>query len=346
MVDLNRAGVGLIEIVSEPVIESAKEAATLVGKIHDLLQDTQVCSGLLEQGAMRVDVNVNWIDSDSKKKLTPRVELKNVNGIKIIEDAIEAELERQKRTPSEELQEETRLFLPSCQETIFLRRKDFSALYRYLPEYDICPVPITDDLIDQVRSSMPKTRQQLVKEWSTEHSQLKPEILVRLWSHSSLPSIFARLLQLNSLHPEFVLNWLVGDLLSVLNKYPGVVVKISAENCSKLLIMLQNNQIDKAQAKRLLFEAVQNETDLQLPEAPSMFGDVDLDREIEILFQEHEDRVKFLQEQQSLKKGALDFFIGRILKKHRGKVSVNTITEHLHRKLNNKPGAETPAHTQ
>jgi aspartyl-tRNA(Asn)/glutamyl-tRNA(Gln) amidotransferase subunit B len=340
LVDLNRAGVGLIEIVSEPEIESASDAANLVSKINDLLQDTKVCSGLLEQGALRVDVNVNWIDSQSKQKMTPRVELKNVNGIKIIEDAILAELERQKRTPLSELEEETRLYLPASQKTVLLRKKDGAARYRYLPEYDVHTLPVTASLIDLVRSAMPKTRQQLITEWSAQHPQHKPDFLLRLWSHPSLPSIFAELLKEKSLNPEFILNWMVGDMLGVLNRYPGAKFNITARCCSKLLHLLQSNQIDKIQAKGILFDAIKMDFDLTIPEIPTTPQnalDLDLDKEIDFLFDAHSDRVKFLQTQTSLRRGAFDFFIGRILKKHRGKVSVDTITAHLQRKLSNKP---------
>ncbi len=339
LVDLNRAGAGLIEIVSEPEIETAKEAASVVSKIHDLLQDTQVCSGLLEQGAMRVDVNVNWVDSETNTKLTPRVELKNVNGIKIIEGAITAELERQTRTPVNELSEETRLFLPNTQQTVLLRRKDGARLYRYLPEYDLQPIPVTPELILQVLQIMPKTRQQLIVEWSNTHPQLNPETLLRLWSHPNLPNTFAALIKDHELSPDSILNWMVGDFLGVLNKYPGVEIRISSSKCAHLLQLLRKGRIDKAQAKSMVFTAVQTETDLVFPKTQVEAETVNLNLEIECLFKEFSDRVKYLQNQPSLGKGALDFFIGKILKKYRGKVTVGDITKQLLHKLYNKPEA-------
>lgn len=334
LIDMNRAGVGLIEIVSAPEIESATEAASLISHIHELLQDTQVCTGLLEQGAMRVDVNVNWIDSTTRRPVTPRVELKNVNGIKAIQDAVTAELRRQRQTPLHELAQETRLFMPATQETVLLRRKGPAQSYRYLPEYDIPVLPLTPDYIEHVRQSMPKTRQQIVSEWCAESPQLKADTVNRLWTHPALPSIFARVLEDGSIRPEFALNWLVGDMLGVLNRYPGAQCAISSDSCLQLLKMLQMQQIDRPLAKKVLFSAVQNEADLHIPDLPAPSSAAgNLEDTINTLFREHPERVKFLQSQPTLQKGTLDFFIGRILRKHRGSVTVDEIAENLRQRL-------------
>lgn len=332
MVDLNRAGVGLIEIVSAPEIESPAEASLFVSNIHELLQDLQICSGLMEQGVMRVDVNVNWVDSETNTAITPRVELKNVNGLNILEEAVSCELERQRTEPLESQTQQTRLFIPGTRVTKLLRLKDNSIKYRYLPEYDVSEHPITPEIIKAITQSMPKTRHQRIQELTNRHPALKTESLLRLWSHSQLPDLFEASLNSCSAPPEFILNWMIGDFMGVLNKTECHEISITADSISTCLDLLHSNRLDRPSVKRALFQALQSHSDLVLPKA-TQTDSGDLLKDIDELLSQNSDRVAFLRSQEGQKKGSLDFFIGRLLKLHRNTISIPELTQLLRAKI-------------
>lgn len=332
MVDLNRAGVGLIEIVSQPEIDSPAEASEFVSHVHELLQDLKICSGHMEQGVMRIDVNVNWIDSDTRSAMTPRVELKNVNGLNIIEEAIACELERQRNEPLDIQQQQTRLFIPGTRETKLLRSKDNSIKYRYLPEYDVPEQAITPELLESIRQTMPKTRHQRIQALCESHPSLKAESLLRLWSHPQLPDLFTATIETSTAPAEFILNWMIGDFLGVVNKTECHEMNISSTALSKCLNLLHSKAIDRQSVKRALFQALRTQSDFLIPN-PSQTEPSDLLSDIDSLLSQHSDRIAFLRTEEGRLKGSLDFFIGRLLKRHRNSISVSELTTILRSKI-------------
>ena len=236
---MNRAGVGLIELVSEPELANPSEAALFVQRCHEMFQDLKICSGNLEQGAMRIDVNVNLVDQETGAPLTPRVELKNISGISIIESAVSAEIRRQIQLLHDELprQEETRLYSPERDETILLRIKNSSASYRFLPEYDLPPYDL--ESLDTPNDDH-RTRHERIKSLQAQYPELanRNEILLRLWARPLiLPDLFEGSLKYCS-DPRFLLNWCVGEVLAILN-HPEIIseteFKITCEKMAELV---------------------------------------------------------------------------------------------------------------
>ena len=343
---MNRAGVGLIELVSEPELASPSEAALFVQKCHEIFQDLKICSGNLEHGAMRIDVNVNLVDQGTGNPLTPRVELKNINGIHVIQSAVFAELRRQQKLledgniiPS---QEETRLYSPEKDETILLRIKDSSASYRYLPEYDLPPFDLDSFQSNTTTNHLLMTRHERIKLFQHEYPQLSDlgDILLRLWTRPTiLPYLFESSLKFSP-DPRFLLNWCVGELLAILNQPELVDIecKISGEKLAGLADAVKNGQIDKEIAKTEMFNAINESRDfekLDINSNPSDPITEPLNQAIDELFQSYPDRVNFLKSVEGQKRGSVDFFIGPLLKKFRGKTSAKELALILREKLRN-----------
>ena len=330
---MNRAGVGLIELVSEPEIETPKEASLFVQRIHELFQDLRIFSGNLEQGVMRIDVNINLVSEETGNPLTPRVELKNINGIGVIEAAVISELKRQENNlrNSKELKQETRFYSPETDETILLRVKDTAESYRYLPEYDL-PEYNTEDFDTLL---LPLKRHEIIQNHQKSYPQLKGTDLLRLWTRpETLPSLFDKCLPLVT-DQRFLLNWCVGELLAILNRENLESIKFTPDNFAKLVENVKSGKLDKEIAKSELVSALKESRDLALKEGQNIEHETgnELIKEIDLLFNLHADRVAFLRSPEGQKRGSIDFFIGPLMKKFRGKTTVNELSELLKERL-------------
>lgn len=157
MIDLNRAGVVLMEIVSKPDIRSPEEAGAYLKKLRAILRYLGTCDGNMEEGSMRADVNVS-VRPKGADELRTRVEVKNVNSVRFVMQAIEVEAERQVEVWEDggEVIQETRLFDPNKGETRAMRTKEFAHDYRYFPDPDLLPVRFDDDFIERIKSTLPE----------------------------------------------------------------------------------------------------------------------------------------------------------------------------------------------
>ncbi|MBO6946813.1 MAG: Asp-tRNA(Asn)/Glu-tRNA(Gln) amidotransferase subunit GatB [Rhodospirillales bacterium] len=157
MIDLNRAGVVLMEIVSKPDIRSPEEAGAYLKKLRAILRYLGTCDGNMEEGSMRADVNVS-VRPKGADELRTRVEVKNVNSVRFVMQAIEVEAERQVEVweDGDEVVQETRLFDPNKGETRAMRTKEFAHDYRYFPDPDLLPVRFDDDFIERIKATLPE----------------------------------------------------------------------------------------------------------------------------------------------------------------------------------------------
>ena len=157
VIDLNRAGTPLLEIVSEPEISSAKEAVSYMKALHQLVTFLDVCDGDMSQGSLRCDANVS-IRKVGDAELGTRTEIKNINSFRFIEKAINFEIKRQIKVleSGEKVTQETRLYDSGKDETRPMRSKEFANDYRYFPDPDLLPVVISDDEMEEIRSTFPE----------------------------------------------------------------------------------------------------------------------------------------------------------------------------------------------
>ena len=329
--DLNRAGVGLIELVSEPEIKSAQEAVIFVNRVHELLQDLGVCSGNMEQGVMRIDVNVNLIDPETDEAVTARVELKNINGINSIESALSTEIKRQQQLLllGSTVRQETRLYCPDTDSTVLLRVKDGAETYRYLPEYDL---PSYSSTVVQ-ESNVPSSRHDKIKIFQNTHNVLEnnSDLLLRLWTRPEcLPSLFEHCLPFVT-DVRFLLNWCTGELLAILNREECDKVPFAATTFADLVEGVRAGVIDKELAKSEMIASIKESRDLN-PGSIKTITNANLSKiyaAIDSLFSKHSDRIHFLKSVEGGQRGSVDFFIGPLMKQFRGEITAKELAKML-----------------
>ena len=255
-IDLNRSGVALMEIVSEPDIRSAEEAQEYVKKLRSILRYIGTCDGNMEEGSLRCDVNI----SVRKKgdELGTRAEIKNVNSIKSIGQAIDYEFERQTEIINSggKVDQETRLFDEKKGETRSMRSKEEAHDYRYFPDPDLPPLEFSDDWIDEIKKNLPELpdvkKENLIDEYKI--SSYDASILV---SDKNNVEFFDKIISENKKrNPKNVANWIIGELFALLNKN-NLEIKdspIKTENLGELIDYIEDQTISGKIAKTVFEE--------------------------------------------------------------------------------------------
>jgi len=250
LVDYNRSGITLVEIVTEPDLDSPKEARVFLQKLRSILEHLGIFSGRLE-GSMRCDANISLIGGT-------RVEVKNISSFKEVERALGFEIMRQKNLVKKGLSVklETRHWDETRRVTISLRSKEEEHDYRYFPEPDLVPIVITEDFIEQVKWKMPELPEARVNRFVDAYSlpQYAAEVLV---SDKALADFFERTVTLYN-RPKEISNWMMGDLLRNLNENNlGLTEsKITPEHLVEMIKLMEDGIISGKICKRILPEMV------------------------------------------------------------------------------------------
>ena len=216
-VDLNRAGVPLMEIVSEPEMRSPQEAVEYMKKLRNILRYLGVCDGNMEQGSLRCDANVS-LRPDGRKELGTKVEIKNINSFKFVEKALEYEIMRQLKVLEDggRIIQETRLWDSVRNVTESMRGKEEAHDYRYFPEPDLVPMAVDQTSIDNIRSSLPelpdKRRERFISAFGIPEQDAD-----LLTSEKSVADWFEEAIDLGG-QPKDVSNWIKGELMKLLNE--------------------------------------------------------------------------------------------------------------------------------
>ncbi len=253
-IDLNRCGVALMEIVSEPDIRSPEEAGAYLRKLRTVLRYLGTCDGNMDEGSMRADVNVSV--RHAGEPFRTRCEVKNVNSIRFVMLAIEAEAKRQIAVweAGEEVHQETRLFDPARQETRSLRSKEDAHDYRYFPDPDLLPLVLEQDWVDRLKASLPELpdakRARFVHDYG-----LTPYDAAVLVAEQSTAAFFERVAR--GRDARLAANWITGDVFAALNRTGRTIETspVSAENLGALLDLMADGTINGRIAKEV-FEAM------------------------------------------------------------------------------------------
>ncbi len=244
--DYNRAGIALLEIVTEPDLESPKEAKIFLQKLSSVLEHLGVCDGHLE-GSMRCDANISLEGGK-------RVEVKNISSFKEVERALSFEITRQKNLLSNGVraQMETRHWDETRRVTISLRVKEREEDYRYFPEPDLVPVVISENWIEKIRDKMPELpdahKERLMKQYGI--SPQNAEVMV---NYKLLGDFFEKCVDIYD-KPKEISNWLVGDLLGYLHE-KGIEfteLRIGPENITRMIRLIDDGTISGKMAKEVL----------------------------------------------------------------------------------------------
>ena len=337
-VDLNRAGTPLLEIVSEPEISNAKEAVAYFKAIHQLVTFLDICDGNMSQGSMRCDVNVS-VKKVGDAVLGTRAEIKNINSFKFIERAIHFEVARQIKLleKGESIVQETRLYDSVKNETRSMRSKEAANDYRYFPEPDLLPVVISDNELEEIKSTLPELPKQKEIRFINEHNLEESEAKI-LASSKAMANLFEDASE-KTKDSSLIAKWLVGDVSALLNKDNISIEesKLSSINFAKLIERISDNTISGKIAKSVLEEVwiSGNDIDAIIEEK----GLVQIQDE-SILEDIAKKIIDANPDQVNAYKGGKDrlfgFFVGQVMKETQGKANPKSVNDILKRFLSNK----------
>ncbi len=334
LIDLNRCGVGLMEIVSKPDMHSPAEAGEYLRQLRAIVRALGTCDGNMDEGSMRCDVNVS-VRKVGETGLRPRAEVKNVNSVRFVMQAIEIEAQRQIDIYENggECRQETRLFDSVNLETRPMRSKENANDYRYFPDPDLLPVILTDEYIENIRQNLPELPEAKKKRYVSELG-LTPYDASILTADHETSDYFETAIR--GQDAKKVANWVMGDLFAYLNKSAKTISEspVKAEDLGALVGLIQDGTISGKIAKEV-FE-IMTETG----KAPAVIVEekglkqVSDTGAIESLISEilsaNMDKVAEIKAGKDKLKG---WFVGQIMKASQGKVNPGLANQLLNKKL-------------
>ena len=257
LIDVNRSGVPLMEIVSEPEISSPEEAREYLIKLRSILRYLGVSTGNMEEGSFRCDANISVRPKDSKK-LLPKVEVKNMNSFKAVYQALEYESRRQIKMLEEgkDLVQETRGWVEEKGITVPQRAKEYADDYRYFPEPDLPPLVLDRAWIEEIRAKLPELPDARRNRFMTQYGLPRYDASL-LTNSKAMADYFEACVQVMGLgKAKMVSNWLLGDFSRMLNATNTEVenVKVSPSQLAELLMLLDNGTISGPVAKAVFEE--------------------------------------------------------------------------------------------
>lgn len=331
LVDLNRAGVPLLEIVTEPDIRSSEEAYALLGEIRKLVRYLEVCDGNMEEGSMRCDANISVMLKGSKE-YGKKVEVKNMNSIRNVQRAIEHEIERQINMIENEepINSETRLFNAVDGTTRSMRTKEELNDYRYFPEPDLQPIIVNQEWIDRIKASMPALPHELVQKFTQEYKL--PEYDALVLTDSKEMALFFDEVCAKAKNKKAASNWVMGPVKSYLNELTLHIkdFPLSAAQIVEVIELIDSGKVSNSVAEQKLFKLmlqspsktalqIAEENDLiQQSDASSLQGIVD-----EVLAQNNSEVERY----KSGEKKLMGFFMGQVMKASKGKADPKVTTK-------------------
>lgn len=338
-IDLNRAGIALMEIVTKPDMRNAEEVTIFLQKLRAILRYLKTCDGNMEEGSMRADVNIS-IHRPNEEYGT-RTEVKNVNSFKFIAAAIDFEVERQINILESggTIDQETRLFDTASGQTRVMRSKEDAQDYRYFPEPDLPPLVITKDRIERIRKTIPELPDAKTERFQQEFDL--PHYDATLISAESETANYYEqaLYSVNSATKDFakmLANWMLGELFSFLNKSGKSISEsnVSAENLAELVNLIKTNVISGKIAKEVLeFMWDSGKSPLQIVEEKGLKQITSVEAIEEVAKQVLEENTDKVAEYRSGKDKLFGFFVGQIMKKTGGKANPKILNEVLRKLL-------------
>ena len=337
-IDLNRSGIALMEIVSEPDIRSAEEAQEYVKKLRSILRYIGTCDGNMEEGSLRCDVNISV--RKKGEELGTRSEIKNVNSIKSIGQAVDYEFKRQIEIINSggKIDQETRLFDEKKGETRSMRTKEEAHDYRYFPDPDLPPLEIKDDWINQIKKNLPELpdvkKEKLIKEHKI--SAYEAAILV---SDKNNVEFFDKIINENKKrNPKNIANWIIGDLFSLLNKN-NLEIKnspVKAEDLGELIDLIEDSTISGKIAKNVfeeMFKTKKKAKDIIEKKGLKQITNIDeIETIIDKVLNNNKDKV---EEYKSGKEKLFGYFVGQVMQETEGTANPGIVNEILKKKLAN-----------
>ena len=335
LVDLNRSGVALMEIVSKPDLRSLDEVNAYIKKLRSIMRYLGTCDGNMQEGSLRADVNVS-VRKKGDKKLGTRCEIKNVNSIKFMQMAIDFEANRQVDVIEEggSIDQETRLFDTKKNETRSMRSKEDAHDYRYFPDPDLLPLELNDNYIDQIKKDIPELPDEKKKRF-IEKFKLSPYEANILVSDIEISKYFEEVSKNSDV--KLATNWITGELFALLNEKNIEITEspISSKNLSKLINLIKDGTISGKIAKSV-FEIMRHgdKDPITIVEEKGLKQQSD-PKELENLINKViAENPKNVEAYKSGKDKLFGFFVGQVMKNSNGKANPKLVNEILKKKLN------------
>jgi aspartyl-tRNA(Asn)/glutamyl-tRNA(Gln) amidotransferase subunit B len=340
LIDLNRAGVPLVEIVTQPDMRSAEEAGQFLTETRKILRYLDVCDGNMEEGSMRCDANIS-VRLKGATEYGNRCEVKNLNSIRNVQRAIEHEFARQVDVIENggHIDQNTLNFNADTGETSVLRSKEMANDYRYFPEPDLQPLVLTEQYVDNIRKNLPALPNQLYHKY-TEELGLSAYDASVITADKDVAHYFEELIK-NTTHYKAAANWLMGAVKSYLNDHDVTMSNfvVTPQNLAGLIKLVDAGVINNSVASHKLFPAMIKEPGKNAEELAKELNllissdNDDLDRFIRDAIAKYPDKVK---EYQKGKKGVLGLFMGEIMKSSKGKIDPQKTNQLLIKELESK----------
>jgi aspartyl-tRNA(Asn)/glutamyl-tRNA(Gln) amidotransferase subunit B len=337
-IDFNRAGVPLIEIVTTPCMHSAEDAAQFLTEVRKLVRFLEICDGNMEEGSLRADANVS-VRIKGEKMLGKKVEIKNMNSIRNVKSAIEAEVKRQIEliNAGQSVVSETRLFNLETNQTVAMRKKEELNDYRYFPDPDLCHFYISDTWLSEVKANMPRLSADYEKLLMSEYALPEYDAQV-LSSEKDIADYFLAVCEHTNLYKS-ASNWIMGPVKNYLNQHPDSGIPVTAEKLASLLNLIERGSVNYTQAAQRLFPALISEP-FKAPEELLKelgLGAMQDDSQLELVIDEVIRIFPLkVEEYQNGKKAILTMFMGEVMKRTKGKADPARANEMLVKKLSVK----------
>lgn len=336
LVDLNRAGVPLLEIVTEPDIESSQEAYNYLIEVRKLVRYLDICDGNMEEGSLRCDANISVMLKDSKVFGT-KVEVKNMNSIRNVQRAIEFEINRQIETLQNggTLFQETRAFDALKGITVSLRTKEAANDYRYFPEPDLPPLQITQADIEKVQASMPPLPRALFEKY-TQVLKLSEYDAYNLTDTKAIALYFEQVIT-HTIHYKTAANWIMGEVKSYLNE-EGIDIEsfpIDAQRLAGLINLIQDGKVSNTTAAQKIFPLMlsHNESAEYIAEQHDLIQTTDNNAVENVIKQVLDTNQAEVVRYKNGEKQLIGFFMGQFMKASGGKVDPKIANQALRNAL-------------
>ncbi len=322
LVDLNRAGTPLLEIVSEPELRSSQEAYNYVSEIRKLVRYLDICDGNMEEGSLRCDANIS-VRIKGQDAFGTKVEVKNMNSIRNVQRAIEFEITRQIEVLESggQLSQETRGFDALKGITISMRSKEAANDYRYFPEPDLQPLFINQEQIDEIKKGMPTLPRALFEKYTKEFG-LSEYDAYNLTDNKGIALYYEELI-CHTKNYKAAANWIMGDIKSYLNEFGKEIDEfpLNADRIASLIKLIDEGKISSSIASQKIFPEMlrSEEPALLIAERLNLIQDSSENTLKNFILQVFEENKAEVERYKAGEKQLTGFFMGKLMKVSNGK---------------------------
>ncbi|HEY8402362.1 MAG TPA: Asp-tRNA(Asn)/Glu-tRNA(Gln) amidotransferase subunit GatB [Cytophagaceae bacterium] len=333
LVDYNRAGVPLIEIVTEPDLRSSEEAYALMQEIRKLVRYLEICDGNMEEGSLRCDANISIMPKGSNK-YGKKVEVKNMNSFRNVQRAVEHEIERQimEVEKGNEIYSETRQFDATTGLTSGMRTKEELNDYRYFPEPDLQPLVISEEWLNKIKASMPPLPQALYEKFTGTYGL--PEYDASVLTETKEVALYFEELCQKTTNYKAASNWVMGPVKSYLNELTLHMddFPVTTDQIAELIKLIEENKLNFASASQRVFPELTkggNKSPLKVAEELNLIQESNADSILPVINEVLAKYPAKVAEYRGGKKGLLGMFVGEVMRATKGKADPKLTNELL-----------------